>query len=149
MATSKERLASSLSELKAYQEDSFVKAVLGHFFFVYIHPYFDYNGRTARMVSYWISLLTNSTILPPVISEAINQTKKDYYASLRESRNARNDITYFLLYIYKISICYFLTYRNIEEVNQKLKNENIELNETERNYLKRILILLKNISKLK
>lgn len=142
-----EKVESRMDSLFTFVNDNLNKSNIkyllphiAHYYVVYIHPYFDYNGRTARMVSYWISLLTNSTILPPVISEAINQTKKDYYASLRESRNARNDITYFLLYIYKISISYFLTYRNIEEVNQKLKNENIELNETERNYLKRILI---------
>ena len=27
-----------------------VRAILGHFFFVYIHPYMDGNGRTARFV---------------------------------------------------------------------------------------------------
>ncbi len=33
----------------ALQEpDAFVRAILGHFFFVYIHPYMDGNGRTAR-----------------------------------------------------------------------------------------------------
>jgi len=33
------------------EEDSFlVKAILGHLFFGYIHPYFDGNGRTARFL---------------------------------------------------------------------------------------------------
>ena len=48
---------------------------IAHYYILYVHPYFDYNGRTARMVSFWISLLENKGLLPPVISEAINQTK--------------------------------------------------------------------------
>ena len=32
------------------EENALVRAILGHFFFVYIHPYMDGNGRTARFV---------------------------------------------------------------------------------------------------
>lgn len=32
------------------EEDPLVRAVLGHFFFTYIHPYMDGNGRTARFI---------------------------------------------------------------------------------------------------
>ena len=38
----------ALSTLMQEEEDAFIRAVLGHFFFVYIHPYMDGNGRTAR-----------------------------------------------------------------------------------------------------
>ncbi len=38
----------TLSTLMQEEPDAFVRAVLGHFFFVYIHPYMDGNGRTAR-----------------------------------------------------------------------------------------------------
>ena len=111
-----------------------------HYYIVYIHPYFDYNGRTARMVSYWISLLINSTFLPPLISEAINLTKRNYYFSLRESRDSYNDITYFMLYIYKTSINYFLIYKNIENIEENLKQKEIILTKSDIFYLKAILI---------
>ena len=39
-----------LSDLMTEEENALVRAVLGHFFFVYIHPYMDGNGRTARFV---------------------------------------------------------------------------------------------------
>ena len=39
-----------LSELMSDEDNALVRAVLGHFFFVYIHPYMDGNGRTARFV---------------------------------------------------------------------------------------------------
>lgn len=113
---------------------------IAHYYIAYIHPYFDYNGRTARMVSYWISLLTNQNVFPPVISEAINQTKSDYYAALSETRDAHNDLTYFLLYIYKIAISYFLTYKNIEEADQALINKGIILTSAEKAHLKKIMI---------
>ncbi|MBO7490529.1 MAG: Fic family protein [Bacteroidales bacterium] len=41
---------STLSDLMTKEENALVRAILGHFFFVYIHPYMDGNGRTARFV---------------------------------------------------------------------------------------------------
>jgi Fic family protein len=41
---------SALSDLMTEEENALVRAILGHFFFVYIHPYMDGNGRTARFV---------------------------------------------------------------------------------------------------
>ena len=41
---------STLSDLMMKEESALVCAILGHFFFVYIHPYMDGNGRTARFV---------------------------------------------------------------------------------------------------
>lgn len=114
---------------------------IAHYYILYIHPYFDYNGRTARMVSYWIYLLINQkAIIPPVISEAINQTKSNYYSAIRESRNSSNDMTYFLTYIFNVSVQYFLTNKNIEEVDQLLKNKSVVLTNTEKSYYKKILI---------
>lgn len=113
---------------------------IAHYYIVYIHPYFDYNGRTARMVSYWISLLQNKGLIPPVISEAINQTKSLYYSALSETRDAKNDLTYFLQYIFNVSIKYSLAYKNLEEITQTLKNDSIVLSSTEKVYIKKILI---------
>ena len=41
---------SALSDLMMEEKSALVRAILGHFFFVYIHPYMDGNGRTARFV---------------------------------------------------------------------------------------------------
>lgn len=112
-----------------------------HYYILYIHPYFDYNGRTARMVSFWIYLLMDkSNKLPPLISEAINQTKNKYYEAIEESRDSHNDITYFLMYIYKTSINYYLCYRNIEYISNYVKHNREVLTDNDLNYIKRILI---------
>jgi hypothetical protein len=43
-------LMPALSELLSEENDSGVRAVLGHFMFVYIHPYLDGNGRMGRFL---------------------------------------------------------------------------------------------------
>jgi len=111
-----------------------------HYYIIYIHPYFDYNGRTARMVSFWIYLLISQNLYPPMISEMINQTKSNYYKSIRNSRNARNDLTYFVRYLLKGTISYYLNYKNMESVIQYAKNKGIQLTDTELNYMKCILV---------
>lgn len=93
MATSKERLASSLSELKAYQEDSFVRAVLGHFFFVYIHPYMDGNGRTARFLMNMLLCSSGySWVVVPV------ERRSEYMQSL-EKASIEEDIRDFAKFV--------------------------------------------------
>lgn len=70
-----------------------------HYYILYVHPYFDYNGRTARMVSFWLNLIYEITAAPMFISEAINDNKKDYYRAIINTRLTHNDLTYFLGYI--------------------------------------------------
>ncbi len=53
---------------------------LAHYYLLYVHPYFDYNGRTARMVSLWLYFLTGN-VYPSFISEGID-LKKDCLAYL-------------------------------------------------------------------
>jgi Fic family protein len=117
---------------------------IAHYYLDYIHPYFDYNGRTSRMVSLWISLLSKATSsFPCFISEAINQRKSGYYNALEDTRDAHNDLTYFLIYIYQVSLDYFYCYKNIESIETTLQNKDITLTSTQENYLKRILISYK------
>lgn len=111
-----------------------------HYYILYVHPYFDYNGRTARMVSYWISILSTKGVFPPVISEAISQTKSQYYDVLSETRDFGNDLTYFLTYIFEMSTKYYLVYKNIEEISQELMNDGIIITPSEKAYYKKILV---------
>jgi Fic family protein len=43
-------LISAFFELLAAEEDPAARVVLGHFVFVYIHPYLDGNGRIGRFL---------------------------------------------------------------------------------------------------
>ena len=115
---------------------------IAHYYLVYVHPYFDYNGRTARMVSLWIHLLTDN-FSPSFISEGIDLKKKDYYLALENTRDTQNDLTYFLEFIFRTSIDYFLCYKNLEIITQKLKNKGIAWTENELVYFKKILLSYK------
>ena len=115
---------------------------IAHYYLLYVHPYFDYNGRTARMVSFWLHLLTNN-LSPSFISEAIDMKKKDYYLALENTRDCQNDITYFLEYIYKTSIDYFLCYQDLEAITQNLQDKGITWSETELVYFKKIILAYK------
>lgn len=112
---------------------------IAHYYVLYIHPYFDYNGRCSRLVSFWISLLTKELDQPLFISEAINNNKNLYYNSLTNTRDNLNDLTYFFNYIFNISNNFCLLYENIDYIETTLFDREITLSILEKNYLKRIL----------
>lgn len=77
--------------------DYYIKSQIMHFYFVYIHPYFDVNGRTSRTTSMWY--LLNNEIYPYIIfNRGINYDKSTYYKSILETKKFGN-ITIFLKYM--------------------------------------------------
>ncbi len=116
-----------------------------HYYILYVHPYYDYNGRTARMVSLWISVLSEiPQILPLFLSEAINDDRMNYYRALRETRNMDNDVTYFIVYVLNVAIRYSLVYKNLDFVTDELLKEGTTLSHIERVYVKKILLGAEN-----
>lgn len=92
-----------------------------HYYFLYIHPYPDYNGRTARMVSLFVSMLIGEDkFLPTYISDAINDNESEYYKYIDYSRNSHNDITYFITFLFNLSNKYYMLYKNIEYIKELL-----------------------------
>lgn len=111
-----------------------------HYYILYIHPYFDYNGRTARMVSFWLNYINNISYAPYFMSEAINESKNEYYSAITDTRNTNNDLTYFLGYILETSIKYSFVYKNLEEMKKILSKTGDMLTSTEWVYVKKILV---------
>lgn len=74
-------------------ENKILDSIVKHFYFVYVHPYIDGNGRTARAIQR--TLLTNKW-LP--ISKAISCHTSGYYKALQESERS-NDISDFVEYM--------------------------------------------------
>ena len=70
--------------LKDEQEPA-VRAVLGHFFFVYIHPYIDGNGRMGRFL---MNVMLASGGYPWTVIPL--ETRNDYMATLEEASVRRN-----------------------------------------------------------
>ncbi len=82
-----------LFELLENEPNGAVRAILGHFFFVYIHPYMDGNGRIARflMNTQFISGGYDWTIIPV-------ERRAEYMAAL-EQASTKEDITDFVKFM--------------------------------------------------
>jgi len=82
-----------LFELLTQEENAAVRAVLGHFIFVYIHPYMDGNGRIARfLMNLMFSSGGYSWLIIPV-------EKRNEYMEALESASVDQDITKFTKFI--------------------------------------------------
>lgn len=78
-----------LTELMASEENALVRAILSHFFFVYIHPYMDGNGRTARFL---MNVLFVTSHYPWSI---ITVDERATYMAALEKASIEGDITDF------------------------------------------------------
>lgn len=106
-----------------------IKAAISHFYFVYIHPFCDGNGRTVRIMTQ--ALLKHNgmeKIQYLSLSRAINDNLSGYYTSLKESENVyRNgekwmDITPFIDYMLDtIEKCMLTSLKEENELSEKQK----------------------------
>ena len=119
--------------------DPFIKSQIAHFIFVYIHPFYDVNGRTARSLSEWYLINSNSNPYT-IINRGISFNKGKYLLGIKKSR--KGDITPFIdnsldivkeelliqIQVHKLRIKYKLNREECEtlELLLKLKNKSIE-----------------------
>ena len=81
-----------------------IKATIIHFYIAYVHPYFDGNGRTARLVHLWFLIQKGyqSALFIPFSSQ-IEKSRKTYYdafTAVEENKklSGKIDVTPFVLY---------------------------------------------------
>jgi Fic family protein len=80
----------------------YIKAAVLHFYFVYMHPFCDGNGRISRLLTTDFLIrsgLENFSAL--TLSKTINETSAAYYQALENSENNFHDVTPFIQYILK------------------------------------------------
>jgi len=76
-----------------------VKAVLGHLYFELIHPFGDGNGRTGRLIEFFILLCSGvPTAAAHLLSNFYNQTRAEYYRQLDYISQSKGDVVRFLEY---------------------------------------------------
>lgn len=81
-----------------------IKACIIHFYFAYLHPYFDGNGRMSRLLHMWFLVQKgfSSTLFVP-FSSYIERSRKAYYDAFTKIEDNYNisgliDVTPFVLY---------------------------------------------------
>lgn len=74
-----------------------LKACIAHFYFVYIHPFGDGNGRTARALSLMMLLQSGYDFFRYFsISDIVAKERGKYYRAMQNVENSDNDMTYFI-----------------------------------------------------
>ena len=76
-----------------------LKSIIAHIYLVWIHPFGDGNGRTARLLE--VRFLTEAgapSVAVHLLSNHYNKTRTEYYRRLAESSKNGGDITGFLTY---------------------------------------------------
>ena len=105
--------------------DNFIKSQIIHCYLVYIHPYFDVNGRTSRTLAMW-HLINQDNPTYMTFNRSISFMKSKYDKSLVKLRE-RGDMTYFLKYMLdaeKLELEKEYVINNVEKnINKKLSNE--------------------------
>lgn len=103
--------------------DDLQKAAVIHFYFAYLHPYFDGNGRMARLLHQWYLVQKGyPSAMFVSFSYHINQTRKKYYQAYKLIEdNAKIsgviDVTPFLIYFAE-NIYNHIEKENVQKTNQ-------------------------------
>lgn len=79
--------------------DEYIKSQILHFYFVYIHPYFDVNGRTSRTLAMWY--LLNKKAYPYIIFNRGITFKGSVYDKTIIDVKRYHDISYFIDFMLK------------------------------------------------
>lgn len=93
-----DRLFEFLNEDEPASEmEAFIKSQIAHFYFVFVHPYLDVNGRTGRTLAMWY-LLNHESYPYIVFNRAISFAQRDYETYISNSIK-RGEVTLFLRYM--------------------------------------------------
>lgn len=124
-----------------------VKALVLHFYFVYIHPFNDGNGRTARALTYMYLLKNGYHFFKFFsISSILKEFRGNYYKAIKNVEDYDNDLTYFLEFyldmmeksIKKVSSDFKNQYL-LKIVKEKIINSGLELNFRQEKTLEKII----------
>jgi len=78
--------------------NSVIEAVVAHVYLVWIHPFGDGNGRTARLLEFYLLLRGGlPDICSHILSNHYNNTRTEYYRQLGKA-GKENDLTAFIEY---------------------------------------------------
>ena len=92
-------MASLLEFITNNELSPLIKACIAHFYFVYVHPFIDGNGRTARALSFMMLLQAGYDFFRYFsISGVIAEERAKYYKAIKDVEDDDFDMTYFIDY---------------------------------------------------
>jgi Fic family protein len=78
--------------------DAAIQAIVTHVYIAWIHPFADGNGRTARLIEFFLLVRSGvPDIASHVLSNHYNLTRSEYYRHIDQAMR-KNDLSDFLLY---------------------------------------------------
>ena len=84
-------------------ESPIVKACVAHYYFVYVHPFFDGNGRTARALMNLFLIKSGYEFFKYFsISKILTEKRKQYYTAIENCEANDGDLTYFIDFYTKL-----------------------------------------------
>lgn len=103
-----------------------VRAILLHFWLAYDHPFVDGNGRTARILFFWLMRKRRYWLVEYLpISRILQQAPAQYGRAFLETERDEGDTTYFLIHQLQV------IERAIEELHDYLARKADEIREVE------------------
>ena len=124
-----------------------IKALILHFDFVYIHPFNDGNGRTARALTYMYLLKSGYHFFKFFsISSLLKEFRGNYYKAIKNVEDYDSDVTYFIEFyldmmeksIKKVSSDFRNQYL-LKVIKEKILNRGLELNSRQVKSLEKII----------
>ncbi|KGP74853.1 hypothetical protein JT05_14095 [Desulfosporosinus sp. Tol-M] len=97
------------------------KSAIIHFYLVYIHPFFDGNGRTARCIAYMYLLQKGYDAFKFFsLSSLVKEARSKYYKAIKDVEDNESDTTYFIIFYSKMIL------QSVSNILDNLKKETVK-----------------------
>ncbi len=93
-----------INSKKILDLDPFLRAALTHYHFCLIHPFWDGNGRTARLIEAILLQSSNIKYVPKELSNYYYRNVDHYYMAFSKSINLKKDVTPFIKFMLTASV---------------------------------------------
>jgi len=103
--------------------DPLINMAVIHYQFEAIHPFYDGNGRTGRILNVLFLLLKDKLKIPVIyLSKYINDNKHEYYQLLKDIQNDEDEIEKFVIYMLKaVEEMSIFTIKYIKSLNETIE----------------------------
>ncbi len=120
--------------------DPLIKLAIIHYQFESIHPFYDGNGRTGRILNILYLVLSDLLDTPILyLSKYIIKTKQEYYRLFQETRKTNNYEDWIIYMLKGIEQTSISTINVINKISDEMKRMKKELREKTKIYSKELL----------